>query len=305
MNTQSFSQDVSGLRFISIGVAAENKKMSSDTLEIFPSEINVFGSGEVTPYKYDNKANAPNIEGGNTNVQVTSTQTVRAKWLPMGNTNRFTAPDIRSGERVALYKYYDSDEYWWVTLQQDKQLRRKETVQYVYDNNPENNDVKTDSKNSYWMEVSTHKKEITLHTSKNDNEPFEYDVQIDTKNGVVTIKDDDGNFIVLRSKERQIKLCNKDNSYIDIDKKEIKINALDRVLITTKKVEIKANNEYDLTTKSYKTSASSRHDTQTPTATYSSNISAGSNIRAGANMSAGGTVSSSHQSSGTASHHHV
>lgn len=286
---------ISKLQFYSIGIVAANKKLSSDRIEVVPMEDSPMLSGELSDNIEQYQAKGQSIDGESFDVDMKTTASIQARWLSYTDTNRITSPDVRRGEMVAIYQFSDSDEYWWMTLKQDKTLRRLETVIYSFSNQrDENNEV--DANSSYWFEVSTHGKYIHLHTSKNDKEPFAYDVQINTKVGCVTITDDDDNWIFLDSKERQIKLHNKDNSFIDINKKKIHINAVDQVLVTTKAFEVQASNsikmttkDYTLKTNSYKTTATS-YQTTVPTANFSSNITAGSTITAGKNVNAGSTV---------------
>jgi hypothetical protein len=157
---------------------------------------------------------------------------------------------VRRGEQVAIYRFGDADEYWWTTLLQDKIIRRLETVIYSFSNNREEN-IEDSPTTTYFMEVSTHKKLIHLHTSKNDKEPFIYDIQIDTKNGNIVIRDDDDNYIFLDSKERHIKLHNKDTSYVEMDKRIINIHSLDEINLKTKKYTLDATESIETKTKKY------------------------------------------------------
>lgn len=280
-------------RFYSIAIVAANKKLSSDKIEAVPMEDSPMLDGELSDHVEQYQAKSTSADKQSYQSDLKTTASIEARWLPLGNDNRLTPPDVRRGEYVMLYRYADTDEYWWVSLKQDNTLRRLETVIYSYSNErQENKQVKAD--NSYWIEISTHNKLIHLHTSKNDNEPFVYDIQINTKEGCITIQDDDNNYIFLDSKERQIKLHNRDDSFIDIDKKKIHINALDEIKLTTRKYILNASEsitnttrDYRLDTSSYKVSASS-YSTITPDAHYSANITLG------ASLTAGGRVSASH-----------
>lgn len=195
--------------------------------------------GELTDDIEQYRAQGQSPDGECFDVDMKTTASIQAKWLSYTDTNRMTAPDVRRGEMVAIYQFSDADEYWWMTLKQDKKLRRLETVIYSFSNQRQEN-VEVDSNSSYWFEISTHGKYIHLHTSKNDKEPFVYDIQLNTKDGCLTFKDDDGNYIFMNSKERQIKLRNKDGSFFDINKKKIHINAPERVLVTTKHFRVRA-----------------------------------------------------------------
>ena len=287
---------ISKLQFYSIGIVAANKKLSSDRIEVVPMEGSPLMSGELTDNIEQYQGGSQSPEGENFKVDMQTTASIEARWLPMNDTNRITSPDVRRGEMVAIYQFSDADEYWWMTLKQDKKLRRLETVIFSFSNVRKENEEVT-AKNSYWMEVSTHGKYIHIHTSKNDEEPFEYDIQLNSKDGCLTFKDDDGNYIFMNSKERQIKLRNKDDSFVDIDKKKIHINAVDEVLVTTKKFEVRASNTIKMTTKDYSLSTTkfgtdaSSWLTKVPTAEFSTNVEIGSSLDVGSNIKAGGRIS--------------
>lgn len=242
--------NISQLRFYSVGIVAVNKKLSSHFVEITPIEDNSFMDGEITDHKEDYKAKSKDFEGKEWETKIDTTASIRAKWLPMGNSNRITSPDVRRGEVVALYKFGDVDEYYWVTLLQDKIIRRLETVIYSFSNNRDEN-IEDTPDTTYYMEVSTHKKLIHLHTSKNDKEPFTYDIQINTKDGIIIVTDDVDNYFFIDSKNTRIKVRNKDDSYIDMDKKKITIHAPDRIDMITKDFSLKASNSATVETPTY------------------------------------------------------
>lgn len=242
--------NISQLRFYSVGVVAVNKKMSSHFVEVCPLEDNSFLDGEITDHKEDYEAKSKDFSGQDWETKIDTTASVRAKWLPMENANRITSPDVRRGEIVALYRFGDVDEFYWTTLLQDKKLRRLETVIFSFSNNSEEN-IEDSPTTTYFLEVSTHKKLIHLHTSKNDKEPFTYDLQINTKDGIVILTDDVDNYWFVDSKNTRIKLRNKDNSYIDMDKKKITIHAPDRIDMITKDFSLKASKSATVETPTY------------------------------------------------------
>jgi hypothetical protein len=256
--------DVSQLKFYSIGIVAVNKHMSRDTIEVLPTEHFPYHDGEITDSWEEYEGKGKDYNGKEWNHKVDTTTTVLAKWLPLSISNRITAPDVRRGEHVLLFRFGDVDEFYWTTLFIDKKLRRLETVTYSFSNNREEN-KEDDYDSTYSIEVSTHGKYIHVHTAKNDNEPFAYDIQLNTKDGCLTITDDldPPNKIVMNSKEKQIYLQNNDNSYIDINKKKIKIRAIDKVEIETEHFEVNASKDVNIKTEVYKLDASKSIDNKT------------------------------------------
>jgi hypothetical protein len=235
-------QSISKLQFYSLGIVASNKKLSSDKIEVTPVEEFPMLDGEISDNKVDYKADTTDKEGSAKSTSVKSTVTVNAKWLPINNSNRRTPPDVRRGEKVVIYKFGDTDEYWWNTLFNDSKLRRLETVIYAFSNNakegPEDSATST-----YFLEVSTHKKLMHLHTSKSDGEPFSYDVQINAKDGMIVITDDADNFFVLNSKENRLTMQNGDGSVVDVDKTNIVFTATDSISLNSKDILVSASNE--------------------------------------------------------------
>lgn len=218
------NQKLSKLQFYSLGIVAANKVLSENLIEVTPVEEFPMLDGEITDnvesYKIEYK-DAKNIPQ---KVDLKTTVSIKAKWLPINNSNRRTAPDVRRGELVVLYRFADTDEYWWNTLKNDNRLRRLETVIYSF-NNLRVENIEDTADTAYWLEVSTHKKLMHVHTSKNDGEPFAYDIQINAKEGNLVITDDAGNYVLIDSAEKTIRLQNTLGSFIDINSSNITINA--------------------------------------------------------------------------------
>jgi hypothetical protein len=229
------NQKLSKLQFYSLGIIANNKLPTSDMVEVTPVEEFPMLDGEITDNVESYKADFKDANAVPFKMDMKSTVTIKAKWLPINNSNRRSSPDVRRGENVVLYRFADTDEYWWNTLKNDNKLRRLETVIYSFSNLRKEN-VEDGPTTSYWLEVSTHKKLMHVHTSKNDGEPYAYDVQINAKEGNLVITDDVGNYIVLDSAEKTIHLQNTLGSYVDINKSDITIKATNITLNGSKVV---------------------------------------------------------------------
>lgn len=230
---------ISKLRFYSLGLVARNKPLSSKEVEVTPIEDFPMVNGEVTDNIYKYKSSSKDTKGAVKNVEIKTTVSIKATWLPINNSNRKTAPDLRRGETVVLYQFADSDKYWWNTLFDDNKLRRLETVVYAFSNNSKE-DIADSASSTYYLEVSTHRKLMHVHTSKNDGEPFAYDIQIDAKNGVITITDDAENFFILNSKDRRLVMHNTDGSMVDINKTVISLTSTDAINFKTKAFSIES-----------------------------------------------------------------
>jgi hypothetical protein len=154
-------------------------------------------------YKYQEEV--PDAQGIKRKQKVEGSCILIAKWHAGSSGNRMTAPDVQPGETVQIYRFADTDRYYWDTQMREPELRRQEHVVHAYCNLKSGTKA-FDASTSYWTEVDTKNKKVRLHTAKNDGEPFGYDVIFDTKKGTVTLKDTDGNTIYLESKTGTIKV---------------------------------------------------------------------------------------------------
>lgn len=249
-DTPDMGAGLSKFHFHSVGTVAANKKLTQKTIEVVLDEQFSYMDGEVTDNKREMQESAKDYSDEEWKVKVDTTPTVMAHWLPLGCSSRQTAPDVRRGETVMIFKYADTDQYWWMEMMQYKHIRRLETIVWSISDNAKE-DVEDDPESTYWFEWSTHRQVVRLHTSKSNGEPFVYDIEVNAKEGRIVIKDDDDNYIFMDSTERRIKAHNKDNSFIDLDKKKIWINSQDEIKLTTDKYILDAKSSIDTKTKTY------------------------------------------------------
>ncbi len=226
---------LSQLKLYSLATVAVNKKLTSKEIECTPDEVAPMIDGEITDDTKTYKASATDKDGAAYDLEVKTTLTVKATWLPMGGSNRMTAPDVRRGELVVLYQFADSDQFWWTTLKDDMKFRKLETVIYAFSATTDEAATMS-SENMYFLEVSTHNKMVHFHTSKANGEPYIYDIQINTKVGFIQIQDDVGNLIRFDSKERQIELLNNDGSKVEINKTNIFLESKDLIAMKSAKI---------------------------------------------------------------------
>lgn len=249
------NNDISDFHFRSIGRLAAHKERGSSIISVVEVEKNPHLSNEIT----DHLSTTTNkVEGNDANdafeVDLTTSPAINAEWLPLGSTNRYTAPDMYRGEYVILLSMADSKVVYWIDLKTSRKLRRLETATWCFSNVREA-DEEVNETNSYNFTVSTHDKHITLITNKNDGEPFAYVLQLNTKTGFFTIQDDDGNYILMNSKDRQIRLENKDKSFVDVNKRTIMMDALDLISMKTKDIVMDASNSVKINTKTMTTTS--------------------------------------------------
>ena len=231
---------LSKLHFYSVGYAVENKALSSWDLEVYPAEVSGYAEGELSSDRGEDTAEGVDAFGQQYSVRVELSHSLVARWFSF-ESNRKTAPDVRRGEKVYLVRFADVDKYYWMTDKDSEHLRRLETVIYAISATRDESTKELTPENTYYLELSSHTKQVTLHTSKADGEPFAYTFQFNLKEGAVVLEDDDGNMFQLDSAERQLTLKNKDGSILDVNKQDILIEAPSSVTIKTKKYNVIAD----------------------------------------------------------------
>jgi hypothetical protein len=188
----------SKLKLYSLGIVIVTKPRGTDYIEVSPIEDLPLVNGLIADVKYKYDITLPDAKGKPISSKVEGNNIIKAKWIPFGHSNRMSAPDVVKNETVVLFRFADTDEYYWTTIFREPSIRRLETVLYGFGDIPTGL-VPFDKDSSYWVEVSTHDKYIHLHTSTSDGEPYEYDIIIETGSGSVTVKDNVGNSYVLDS----------------------------------------------------------------------------------------------------------
>lgn len=203
----------SGLKLYSLGIVAVTKDKGSDAIKVTPIEVLTLGNKKLSEEKNNYKVEMPDAKGVKRSSEIESESMLIAKWIPFGHSNRLTPPDVVAGETVILFRFADTEEYYWTTIFREPKLRRLETVNYGYCNIPQGLEP-FDKQTSYWFEVSTDQKYIKLHTSKNDGEPYEYDIILDTEKGNLLIDDNAGNSIELNSEQNKLSIITNTDVYI-------------------------------------------------------------------------------------------
>jgi hypothetical protein len=234
---------VSKLQVFTYGTAAENLALNSYDLEITPLEHMPMTDGEQTTNSNTATTQGTDLSGAQYQTQMTSSGTIKATWLPLGQPNRMTPPNVRRGEEVVVYRFGDADKYYWNTARNDLTFRRLETVVWAI-SAVATEGVKCDQTNTYFIEFSSHKKTITLSTStsKVNGEKTCYTVLLDPGNGKLSIADDLDNILFLDSTQNQWHMENGDGSFFDMTKRAISGSAADSITWETKDWTLKASN---------------------------------------------------------------
>lgn len=208
----------------SYGIVAANKPLDSDYIEVTPLKDLPMIDGDLSDNGQGMSTKGADQMGSHYQTQANASNTIRAKWLKLGQGNRKTSPDVRRGAEVMIYRVADSDEYWWTTCGDDSDLRKLETVIFAFSGTQEEG-AKTDEENSYYLEVSTHQKKVTFKTSQKNGEPVGYSFQLDTEAGTMTVMDTLNNFFHLNSQDYLWRCQNNNGAYWEINKDDINLSA--------------------------------------------------------------------------------
>lgn len=231
----------SKLKLYSLGIVIKDKQRGSDLISVLPIEELPMSDGLIKDAKKEFKAKGVDSKSVSKISSVEGNLELIAKWIPFGHSNRISSPDVIKNETVILFRFADTEEYYWTTIFREPSLRRLETVLYAFGNLSKGM-IPFDKDSSYWLEVSTHDKYVKLHTSKSDGEPYEYDVIINTDTGSIELKDDIGNVIRLTSKEHRIELLNASGSHYDMVGPDLDITIPNNIRFRSSNFNIDASN---------------------------------------------------------------
>lgn len=213
----------------SVGLVAVNKPLNTKDIEVTPIEVLPMLDGEITDNLTTTVSKGNGLDEAAFEATTRTSVTLKATWMPFGS-NRKTAPDVRRGEKVMIYRFGDADKYYWTELEYDSKLRKKETIIFSI-SNTEDESADESADNTYYFTFSTHSKTVSLHTSTSDNEPVGYDFVFNTEDGNVLLTDTNDNSFYLDSTENQLILRTGDSAYIALTKKDIEINAPGNIIV--------------------------------------------------------------------------
>ena len=212
-------------------------------------EFNPWDKGWIGEKKwYQATTTDPLGAGTDGTAKVAKVKTVIATYFGHGDHNQLI-PCVHRGDRVILYNYGGSEQYYWKLMGRDPGLHKHERVRWYamdkcepsVDDPPKYTDVK--DTNTYYIEMNTNPgdKGIRIHTCDHDGEEHVYDIVIFPEKNMFEITDnmsgggcktskmscdcdmDKGNCIRLMSNEHRWRIRNVDDSYVELDKENITI----------------------------------------------------------------------------------
>lgn len=211
---------MSGLRLYGVGIVIKDLVINQTEIDVYMPEQHPLVHGLISELGETVKETSKTKGGSQKTSEIKKEFNIKAKWMPFGVSNRHTPPNVKANESVIIFRYGDTESYYWTTIFNEPSIRGKETVVYLFGND-DNSNLKQN--NSHWLSVSSHKKQIKFHTSMNDGEHCGYDIELDLKNGAISIKDTKGNIIKLDSKNNEASI--KTNAKITLTAPTVTVNA--------------------------------------------------------------------------------
>jgi len=227
MEKQLRNLDLSKIHFHSYGIVAMDNVDNEKEIKVFPVEKLYLENGETivkngsitqdedykpTTYTVKEKILTTIPEDIEPRhiikeeaLSLVKTKYLYSTWLNINNPNRYTPPNVCLGEKVIIYKYGNSDRYFWDTLGFELNLRKEDHVVDVYSDKPEINEddvannVEEDLEDTYYIMKSPKNKIVKLHTTDKYGELTTYDITLNTKDGTLEVLDGKGNYILLDS----------------------------------------------------------------------------------------------------------
>lgn len=215
----------SQFKVVSLGIVVEDKPLGSEYIKVTPiEEFYDQPSGIINNKEGKMAGDVPSLdEGGGFDTEHTATNVVRARWLSFGSGNRQTPPDVCRNEKVVLYRYGDTEEYYWVEHSRSPGMRGKELALYSWSNKFIGGvDEQADEGNSVVFVVDTKTGNVKLTTPKNNGEPAAYSIVINMSKGNILIEDDLGNKMELDSPSGRLEATT--NESIILNTKDYTLN---------------------------------------------------------------------------------
>lgn len=240
-----------------VGTVAMDKDTNTDEIQVHIKSLfpETDGAVETTAETKNVTTQTPT---GDTNSSTTlQTNTISAKWMGV-NTNRVTAPDVRVGSKVVIYKFQGQNTFRWTYFGMDGTLRL-ETIIWAFSSSPnvnENSPVNSD--NYYMMLLSTHQKKIQIITGQGNGEPTSYVLELNTGTGQFSIVDGEENVVSLNSMAHAFSYINAEKTFFNFEKKNITMScedtlilkATNKIMAQCKDMIIKATDSINVTTQS-------------------------------------------------------
>lgn len=212
-------------RLFSIGHAAENKDDGTDWwLEVVCTEHTQLSDGEQNSRGQEMETSGVDAAGTAYADKTVTSVSVPAYWRAEGESNRRTCPNVQRGEELFIYTFGDTGKLFWSPRGTNSHIRRLETSTSAWNATPDGlKEGETPGEdNSYIVDVSTHRKVITITTSMRNGEMCKHTIQINPGTGIMTMQDGRQE-VTMDYTENRISLINAEDVEVHLQQKDLNI----------------------------------------------------------------------------------
>ena len=247
------SIDSSLFKRYSIGYVAKDKTHGSVHIRAFPIERIPFFDGSISPDTKIIYSSGIDRFGNPYYAKVKSDHTIRCEWLRGDNFSCVPA-DVVAGEYIDIYRYMDTDKFYWKTIKNNHNLRTTDSFTIAIaakaDGDKSGSDIT--QQNAYVISGNSADGFLNISTSQNRGEKYGYCFQINTKDSTVYTVDTDGNKIGIASLLTLVEMVNKEKTRVALDKtncfihaeNQIKLTGSENITLETKHLVIKASDNF-------------------------------------------------------------
>lgn len=227
-----------------IGTVLENKPLTTNNIIFAPLESQPGTSGAPNSSPKELKFKSKDADGNEFETKATVDSGTEAEWFPEGN--RVTAPDVVRGEEVYIYRYADTDRYFWREKGDKRHLRRGETQRWMFSaNTKQGGDNKQDDTNCIVLEISGHRNLVTLTTPKGKNkDDVSFIVSIDGQNKKAALGDSTGNEFTINNPEKEVGMKNSKGCFYYIANENINVFCLGNYVQKCKNYLLEVQGDY-------------------------------------------------------------
>lgn len=221
------------LECFGVGTVTEDKNTDTDEVLVYCPALFPDADGETSATTERVTVDSDTPTGDTRSSTGLRSNSIPCVWLPF-NTNRVTAPDVRVGSKVVVYKFKGTSTYRWMYFGMDGTLRL-ETIIWAISASPKvDADIPFDTDHYYMFLISSHTKKMQILTGQGNGEATSYAVTLDMGEGGFSFVDGEKNALVLNSMEHVWSMVNQEESLIAMDKKVITISCEDKMYLKGK-----------------------------------------------------------------------
>jgi hypothetical protein len=210
------------LQFLGVGTVTATKDTNTNEVMVYAPFLFPQAEGRLSANAERVERVSKNAAGEEVRSTALKSNSIPAVWRKMDNSNRISAPDVREGSKVSIYRIPGQNVYYWSLDGVNPDTFRMETVQYGWNANPhvgENGEFEVD--NFYLLNFDTRNGLIQLRTSEANGEATTFDIQINTKTGTINFGGKNGSMLKYDDVERSFTYTNQDGSVLRVVKEEI------------------------------------------------------------------------------------